>query len=459
MGWLLPPAPPSQNAMGLKRKRFPTRMLTIAGLVFVMAGVIFGMCSGLGSLASAADPECRPVCLDCHFDETKGEHQHQAVKTGCQQCHEVAHDSKTMTFPEGTPSKGLVAEKSALCFRCHDPLPFKWANSHPDVLDQCLTCHDPHSSNSPKVLKEAEPGLCYTCHDKKVCSGYTQSEGHLEKGLVCSTCHDPHSSPRKKLLRGEDPGICYECHSESGMFEGKSFHSAIGLGCSFCHDAHSTEEEGILKAQPAELCYKCHKPFNKSVIHPPIEMCTSCHDPHASENDKLLLIEVSKLCTDCHKSGKFKGRYIHGPVALGLCVSCHFPHDSDNEKLLRAPGADLCFMCHYDSDFKRKNVHPPVAKGECLKCHDAHAAPGRFQIEGPINDLCLVCHERQAVGTHVLRGMAGKSHPMKGVPDPRRPGRRFACSGCHNPHSSDSMRLFRYPGERAFDICVNCHEK
>jgi predicted CXXCH cytochrome family protein len=35
----------------------------------------------------------------------------------------------------------------------------------------------------------------------------------------------------------------------------------------------------------------------------------------------------------------------------------------------------------------------------------------------------------------------------------------LSCISCHNQHGSDSKKLFRFPADVAYDICVNCHKK
>jgi predicted CXXCH cytochrome family protein len=43
--------------------------------------------------------------------------------------------------------------------------------------------------------------------------------------------------------------------------------------------------------------------------------------------------------------------------------------------------------------------------------------------------------------------------------DPKRRGRPFTCTSCHDPHSSNSLKLFRFRAKTPRDICVNCHKK
>lgn len=349
-------------------------------------------------------------CSDCHQAKTTGKVVHAAVSMGCGVCHDGAHDMEKFAFSNGKP-KGLSSEVPQLCMGCHDESEFGKKTIHPALSSGCTACHNPHASENDHLLLAVEPDICFGCHEKE------------------------------------------------RFMEGKSVHPAIGFGCTVCHNPHSTDGATLLKSDPPGLCFNCHKAFDRKVKHSPISMCSNCHDPHASKAaEKLLKLSVDKLCVDCHGVKKFKKRYVHGPVSLGLCTSCHFPHDSENEKLLQASGAELCFMCHEKSGFEMKNVHPPVKDGNCTACHDPHTARGRFQLDGPINSVCFGCHPGKGKEPHVLRGFGGKEHPMKGVPDPKRAGRGLSCSSCHNPHSSESIRLFRYDAEKVFDVCKNCHK-
>jgi predicted CXXCH cytochrome family protein len=137
------------------------------------------------------------------------------------------------------------------------------------------------------------------------------------------------------------------------------------------------------------------------------------------------------------------------------------PHQSDKDKLLMSDPPDLCFNCHDKAIFEKKNVHPPVAGGMCLTCHSPHSTENIFQLVKPVNDLCVTCHTDEAIGSgmHVIRGFSQQGHPMRAKKDPLRKDRQFDCTGCHDPHSSDWMKLFRYQANAPFELCQNCHKK
>lgn len=310
---------------------------------------------------------------------------------------------------------------------------------------------------------------CLMCHSDLA----KKKTVHAAVQMGCPSCHSaidaadiPHKKTNKiaKGLTSEPPELCYGCHDKT-MFSKKTIHPALAMGCTSCHNPHSTDTAKLLVSDPPDLCFNCHdrKNFEGKVIHPPVMggMCTSCHNPHSQDAAKLLVSEPPSLCFTCHDQKKFKDNFTHAPVGEGMCTGCHAPHKSDNEKLLLSGLPELCFNCHDRAGFSKKNVHVPVAVGMCTSCHSPHASSTTAQLLKPVNELCLTCHTNAGFksGLHVVRSFAGGGHPMKAKKDPKRPEREFSCAGCHNPHSSDWIKLFRYKASSNFELCVHCHEK
>jgi predicted CXXCH cytochrome family protein len=262
---------------------------------------------------------------------------------------------------------------------------------------------------------------------------------------------------------------CLKCHSK--LAKEKFQHPAIAMGCPTCHtdlDASTVPhkktgkiDKGLSAEQP-ELCYGCHDKslFSKKTVHAAVGMgCTGCHNPHSSKNEKLLIANQPDLCYGCHDKSLFAKKNVHPAVDMG-CTGCHNPHSTDTAKLLKSEPPDLCFACHDKAEFSRKNVHAPVAGGMCLACHTPHSSENMaLLLQEPIK-VCLECHGDVEKKPHAIRGIAGAGHPLgkKDKKDPKRPDKKFYCGSCHNPHSSDSMRLFRYPAKAIMGICVNCHK-
>jgi len=238
-------------------------------------------------------------------------------------------------------------------------------------------------------------------------------------------------------------------------------------------------------------CLKCHaKLKNEKVVHAAMDMgCLSCHTgvdastvPHKKSNaiSKGLSAEQPELCYGCHDKAKFTGKNVHPAVSMG-CTGCHNPHSSRNAKLLSVEPAALCLTCHDKTEFTRKRTHSPVKEGMCLSCHSPHASDEMSLLLKKPVEVCLDCHSDVPAKPHAIAGFSSSTHPV-GVPkpatarknkksdqdpeqkpepetiDPARPGKIFYCGSCHNPHSSDNLKLFRYKARSAMELCTNCHK-
>jgi len=234
-------------------------------------------------------------------------------------------------------------------------------------------------------------------------------------------------------------------------------------------------------AAPTEVdCTKCHSRLvvKMKIVHAPLQRgCPYCHTgiadalkvPHKKTNaiTKGLSAEQPELCYGCHGRSEFTKKVVHAAVGMG-CTGCHTPHAGNNEKLLVAAVPDLCFNCHDKGEFTKTKKHSPIVAGKCLTCHDPHSSdyPG-ILVKSP-NEICLDCHGQIKTSSHA-GGVFGKAgHPLGGerslkgagkqpVKDPKRKGKIFSCASCHNPHSSDEIKLFRYPAKTPSQLCSYCH--
>jgi predicted CXXCH cytochrome family protein len=138
---------------------------------------------------------------------------------------------------------------------------------------------------------------------------------------------------------------------------------------------NSTETEKTIAAEVGEMRRRAQlakgeadKEVYKSQ-HPPYvkRKCSSCHDK-TSRN--MLTASKAKLCFNCHSRSKFKGQYVHGPVAGGACLMCHLPHNSKLSYLLSKSTPALCLQCHEKECFPAREHTDGVT--DCLKCHLPH---------------------------------------------------------------------------------------
>jgi predicted CXXCH cytochrome family protein len=191
------------------------------------------------------------------------------------------------------------------------------------------------------------------------------------------------------------------------VFQAYRLHPALDDGCEGCH----TLEGGKLKAKDQkEACYACHNDFSKA------------------EGGKKV--------------------FLHAPVASGECTGCHDPHFATRPKLQKLEKG--CMECH-DAFPATGTVHRPVGNGECMACHSPHAGPAPKQLVRPGNALCLGCHKEPHTRhrSSVVRGTRTR------VPDdfPVERG-ELSCAGCHVPHQSPNVQLFRKAQD---EFCKTCH--
>ena len=215
------------------------------------------------------------------------------------------------------------------CFLCHkkeDYISDKKKKHHsPVATGLCLNCHEPHSSDTGKLLIKAMPDECFMCHDG---SDFKNTHNHSPVAAgMCMSCHEPHQSDTEKLLIKKSPDLCFICHEKKG-FDRKNVHPPVGAGmCSVCHEPHSSKDVALLYHPITDGCLLCHPRIGKEphaaggalqVGHPirgrkdPTSpygelSCASCHDPHSSDYMDLFRYKAEKpfdLCPNCHTSKK-----------------------------------------------------------------------------------------------------------------------------------------------------------
>ncbi|GAB6082654.1 cytochrome c3 family protein [Desulfuromonas carbonis] len=203
--------------------------------------------------------------------------------------------------------------------------------------------------------------------------------------------------------------------------------------------------------------------FPTFVMHRPEKeaLCAGCHNMNPTPEQLAQTTPDTNPCAACHRR-MLQDKYVHGPAGAFRCAYCHQPDSQPNRYQSPDGDAGLCNQCHQEKvdEFKKnKFVHGPVAVGLCSVCHDAHASNNPAQVVLPINDLCLSCHAKVSGAPHVVRGIRGEAHPLRGVQDPSQPGRELSCVSCHNPHGGKTEYFFVRNINGRFSLCELCHQK
>jgi predicted CXXCH cytochrome family protein len=249
--------------------------------------------------------------------------------------------------------------------------------------------------------------------------------------------------------------ITSECHQE--LMKEKYVHPNIReRKCVICHDPtkNATQYESgkkhtfALKGKDAELCLPCHKIGEKEYVHETIKkgICLECHNAHQAPYPYLLITSpVSTICLKCHVKGIFKGKTIHGPVALGHCNICHEPHESYYEALTRGEATEECYKCHDTerTEFAKEYVHKPVREN-CNDCHDPHASPVKVRLKLPAPYCCYDCHKDQQ---KYIESVSVKHDALM---------EDELCLNCHSAHASNLPKQLK---DAPMELCLVCHNK
>lgn len=437
------------------------------------------------------DPKADPsTCLACHEDKTKGKFVHSAMAMGCMACHEIRVNRDI------THVKLITATPYKLCLTCHadkDASQIK-GKVHPPAVRDCLTCHNPHTSeNKNQLLKplsgDKKENLCLTCHK--------QGEDVSEKGsrhpaldMGCDSCHTVHKTGERGRrefdfhLTKDAPSLCVDCHDVKDANLAKA-HQGQPFGSADCLTCHAPHESQTPKLMQAFL----HDPFAS-------KQCDVCHQP--AKDGKVVLTQAAAkdVCLTCHsdKGEQIEKAKVQHPGAAGDCTDCHNPHAGRSPAFPKPDAVSVCLGCHSDQaeQGRKLHVHQPAFEQGCATCHEPHGNDNQhlLRIAAP-NKLCLECHgpdrhpqklenehlitifdgkvklpENYMAKTPVLPLEFGLGHPVERHPvsdlvDPKDRTHILIplnCLTCHQPHSSAKPDLLVKDQANNQEFCHTCHK-
>jgi predicted CXXCH cytochrome family protein len=414
-------------------------------------------------------------CTGCHAPIVQGRIVHGAIdKHDCTVCHRAVGTEAGKCRSRTASKWALVRTEPELCYGCHARK--DQSKSVHTVIRQgsCLACHAAHSSNFAGLITQSREKVCFDCHDADSLNVKPVKHAPVSEGK-CLDCHDAHGGNLPNNVKAESgSAFCLKCHdakAPSGKgTPGPAFRIDLGkkvvhaafkrTDCLGCHDGgHGSDRLKLLKKNPVDLCYGCHERKDRSKYpHTAVIAgdCAVCHDPHSSDQPKLVSKPtVQEVCSLCHQDDLTGRKVVHAPVGKG-CDQCHDPHGTQNRYALKGgDGKAACYKCHKPID-GGKVKHAALERYGCTGCHDPHGTANASMLAKKVNDLCVSCHQGQQDGGHVTT-ISVRGHIVGGnLNDPHRPGREFSCASCHNPHGSDSPKLFYY-GKDAIDSCAWCH--
>lgn len=158
------------------------------------------------------------LCLNCHKNQAthvgRVMSSHARNSIACTSCHNMHKKGEESSEHQLKTNAGV----NKLCTSCHFDVKASFAKPHKHKVNEnamsCTSCHNPHTSFMNKNLRlvgGAEPS-CFRCHSDK--RGPFVFEHAPVQNEPCSTCHEPHGSANPRMLkRAEVAPLCLECHS------------------------------------------------------------------------------------------------------------------------------------------------------------------------------------------------------------------------------------------------------
>lgn len=197
------------------------------------------------------------ACLTCHDGERQlafwdaGKHEKNDVT--CSNCHSIHGRSNGPAIgPHVATQRNLQYET---CVDCHKAIKADLnRNSHHPIIEgkvTCSDCHNPHGALSHAMIKEESVNqLCSNCHgDKRGPFVWT----HMPVEENCITCHNSHGSNVPKLLVAKVPQLCQDCHG--------SGHGQLAYGSSFAIGGPNQDRATRFEARS---CVNCHQAIHGS---------------------------------------------------------------------------------------------------------------------------------------------------------------------------------------------------
>jgi len=275
------------------------------------------------------------------------------------------------------------------------------------VADGCAGCHRAHTGKATKLLVQAQPALCYTCHGSTGTGastdvvdglGYSSSArtpppGALRGGGFTYALIDS-ASPTGQQSSGSNPtgtvpvlatGVATtSTHSADGSdvkaWGNGAINSGAGptiqLACGSCHDPHGNGNYRILRGIPTQSGASA-----VNITDAGTKVYTTANYWRVADtNGAAFISNVSAWCSTCHTrylavdgttSGDAIYTYRHKSNGTSegsaSCVQCHVAHGSNasvsgafsnavpnpdgtaatgDSRLLRINNRGTCQMCH-----------------------------------------------------------------------------------------------------------------
>jgi DmsE family decaheme c-type cytochrome len=196
--------------------------------------------SKIVSFANLSRAESSRRCLECHGESAaqhySGSSAHLGNNVGCTDCHSPHHAEQANHL--------LVRKQPELCYTCHAGQRAEFARPYRHRVNaglvECADCHNVHGTGTVRQVRDLASGdaACFKCHSDK--QGPYVYEHLPVKTDGCSSCHTPHGSTNPRMLRVSNVNLlCLQCHSypAPGPIGPAHNQSQKYQACTMCHSA------------------------------------------------------------------------------------------------------------------------------------------------------------------------------------------------------------------------------
>lgn len=214
------------------------------------------------------------ACSRCHqnsHQQNMAERNvHAANEVSCSGCHRM-HGAK-----KGAKNASLLAKpEPELCVGCHQRTEGQFARSyrHP-VAEGVVKCTDCHTTldRTSKALTYNGTSVCLDCHGEFAGPFPFQHQATMDHSTDeggCLSCHEPHGSHLPRMMKQpyEPPHypLCSQCHSVPRHFSNSMHGTAwAAMACNDCHtDIHGSYDNRLFvnESLKAQGCFNsgCHR--------------------------------------------------------------------------------------------------------------------------------------------------------------------------------------------------------
>ncbi|MEQ1690309.1 MAG: cytochrome c3 family protein [Gemmatimonas sp.] len=378
-------------------------------------------------------------------------------------------------------SQQLSFDDGELVDPAHLPASLKlYEGATPGVRNsvQCVTCHDPHTDQLPKFLRQSPRGrvgnLCIACHTKSGWAG-SSHEGSSKSATIdgltlpvsehaCVGCHAPHTvDGAERLLRNAAVSgtsaierACYQCHGSAGP--------AQNIEAEFLKPGgkHPVENSAYAGA---------HRPMFQK--YPPAGLPENVAlRPGSPATDSRYTDAMHVECVDCHNPHRVTAaNKLEGMRGISLSGAVIETVRNDSSAAGPSEQYAICFRCHGDtysvalppvlasglspsnkrSEFQPTNgsFHPVGGVGRNASPNlNAQLTPYALSTSSTVR--CTDCHNSNAYGT-----TGGKVVPL--------------ASTASGPHGSNNQSILRANyrstlgvsnyNRTNFALCYLCHSE